>query len=73
MGKGAVARKKGETACDHFFYDTLPSILVTSGFGCQTVKIIICLNHSHISPASISLLELASANLAFHHSKKTKL
>ena len=37
--KAAVAgKRKEERACDHFFYDPLLPIIVTSGFGCQTVK-----------------------------------
>ena len=89
LGKRGSGGKKGERACDHFFYDPFPSILATSGFGCQTVKILIRLNHSHISRASISHYlnstnlrsfvyanygsEMASVNLVIHCSKKTKL
>lgn len=88
MGKRDSGGKKGGRACDHFFYDPLPSIFVTSGHGCQTVKILICLNHSHISRAGISCYlnstnlrsfmcanygsVIVSVNLVIHRSKKTK-
>ena len=43
LEKAVVAGKRnGERACDDFFYDPLLPIIVTSGFGCQTVNILIC-------------------------------
>ena len=66
-----------------------PFLSQSSGFGCQTVKILICLNHSHISRAGMSgylnsanvrslmcanySSKIASVNLVIHNSKKMKL